>query len=81
MRRINQYVHVKLEQIVEHSEDFRTFILEEQPFESQPGQFAMVWLPGIDEKPISLSGKKQITVKKVGPFTEKLFSDKKKEII
>jgi dihydroorotate dehydrogenase electron transfer subunit len=36
----------------------------------------MVWLPGIDEKPISLSLNNEITVKKVGPFTEKLFEKK-----
>jgi len=76
MRRRNQYQHVKLEEILEHDENFRTFRFEQAPFDSNPGQFAMIWLPGIDEKPISLSGERQITVRKVGPFTEKLFEKK-----
>ena len=76
MRR-NQYQHAKLEEIVNHNDNFKTFRFENIPFKSQPGQFAMVWIPGMDEKPISLSGKKQITVKKVGPFTERLFEKQK----
>ena len=67
--------HVKLEKIIEHSEDIRSFILDAN-FQSQPGQFTMVWLPGVDEKPISLSAPNMITVKKVGSFTEKLFEKK-----
>lgn len=41
-----------------------------------PGQFAMLWLPGVDEKPFSFSycgeGKVGFTIAKVGPFSEKL---------
>ena len=38
---------------------------------ASPGQFVMVWLPGRDEKPFSLSSAKPIalTVARVGPFT------------
>ncbi len=68
----NQYHHAKIEEIIEHNENTRSFILDVN-FKSVSGQFAMVWLPGIDEKPFSLSGPNMITVKKVGPFTEKLF--------
>ena len=38
-----------------------------------PGQFFMVWLPGVDEIPMSASycdGRKGITVKEVGPGDE-----------
>lgn len=37
----------------------------------EPGQFVMVWLPGLGEKPFSLSGVDPltITVARVGPFT------------
>ncbi len=71
----NQYMHTKISRVVEHNDNLRTFIFEDG-LDSIPGQFAMVWLPGIDEKPISLSGISQITVRKVGPFTEKLFEKK-----
>jgi dihydroorotate dehydrogenase electron transfer subunit len=69
---INQYHHTKIESIIEHSDNVRSFIFDEH-LKSKPGQFAMVWLPGVDEKPISLSAPNRITVKKIGPFTEKLF--------
>lgn len=72
----NQYVHSKIERIIEHSEDMRSFVLD-NIFPSEPGQFAMVWVPGLDEKPISLSGPDMISVRKLGPFTEELFRKKK----
>jgi dihydroorotate dehydrogenase electron transfer subunit len=39
-----------------------------------PGQFAMLWLPGVDEKPFSISGAEplQFTIARVGPFSELL---------
>ncbi|KPJ53365.1 hypothetical protein AMJ39_05015 [candidate division TA06 bacterium DG_24] len=44
----------------------------------KPGQFFMIWLPGVGEKPFSLShhfeGEVGITVKERGPFTHALFS-------
>lgn len=44
---------------------------------AQPGQFVMLWLPRVDEKPFSVAfddGKTlQLTIAKVGKFTETLF--------
>jgi len=44
---------------------------------ARPGQFVMVWIPQVDEKPFSVAfddGKKlELSIAKVGPFTEKLF--------
>ena len=37
-----------------------------------PGQFMMVWLPRLGEKPFTLSYPNAITIKKVGTFTEHL---------
>jgi dihydroorotate dehydrogenase electron transfer subunit len=39
-----------------------------------PGQFAMLWLPGVDEKPFSISGADplQFTISRVGPFSDAL---------
>ena len=39
-----------------------------------PGQFVMAWLPGIDERPFSLSGNDpmRITVADIGPFSHAL---------
>jgi dihydroorotate dehydrogenase electron transfer subunit len=40
----------------------------------QPGQFMMVWLPRLGEKPFTLSYPNAITAKKAGKFTEALTS-------
>lgn len=41
---------------------------------AEPGQFAMLWLPGIDEKPFSIAGIDPLmfTISRVGPFSEAL---------
>ncbi|HVO77462.1 MAG TPA: dihydroorotate dehydrogenase electron transfer subunit, partial [Methanomassiliicoccales archaeon] len=49
------------------------------PFDTsiRPGQFFMVWVPGVDEVPMSASyifGEKGITVREVGPATKALNS-------
>ena len=53
----------------------RTFVLE-GAMRATPGQFIMAWLPGLDEKPFSLSGADPlaITVARVGPFTTAMHS-------
>lgn len=51
----------------------RTFVLDaEAP--AEPGQFAMLWLPGLDEKPFSLRDHRPLafTVAAVGPFSRAL---------
>jgi dihydroorotate dehydrogenase electron transfer subunit len=41
-----------------------------------PGQFAMLWLPGVDEKPFSIAGRDplEFAIAKVGPFSGALHS-------
>jgi dihydroorotate dehydrogenase electron transfer subunit len=43
---------------------------------AEPGQFAMLWLPGVDEKPFSIAGTDPLmfTISRVGPFSEALHS-------
>jgi len=40
--------------------------------DARPGQFCMLWLPGVDEKPFSIAGPDPLmfTVSRVGPFSE-----------
>ncbi len=47
-------------------------IFFDQEVSSRPGQFMMVWLPRLGEKPFTLSYPNAITVKKAGAFTRKL---------
>lgn len=42
-------------------------------FRFSPGQFVMVWVPGIDEVPMALSSPRSITVQKVGEASGALF--------
>jgi dihydroorotate dehydrogenase electron transfer subunit len=56
-------------------ENHRTVTLVlDTPLECSPGQFAMLWLPGLDEKPFSISADDPLafTVSRVGPFSEAL---------
>jgi dihydroorotate dehydrogenase electron transfer subunit len=63
----------KITKIIEENAQIRTFVLE-AAVEADPGQFLMVWLPRVNEKPFSLvdADPVTITVARVGPFTEKL---------
>lgn len=61
-----------------HNEFHKTLFFSHEDFrKARPGQFIMVWIPGVDEIPMSLShiGEKQaITFKKVGEATEALYN-------
>jgi len=50
----------------------RTFFFD-RTFSFEPGQFVMVWVPGVDEVPMAFSSEKSITVQKVGDATGALF--------
>jgi dihydroorotate dehydrogenase electron transfer subunit len=55
-----------------HTPSVRTFSFSKVlPF--NPGQFVMVWVPGIDEIPMALSSGHSITVQRVGDATAALF--------
>jgi len=43
-------------------------------FTFNPGQFVMVWVPGVDEIPMALSSENSITVQNVGDATSALFN-------
>ena len=50
----------------------RTFVFD-RPIPFSPGQFVMVWVPGVDEVPMALSSENSITVQNVGDATAALF--------
>ena len=54
MIQFGQPVMLKIDEIREESIDSMTFIFK-QSLKYQIGQFIMVWLPGIDEKPFAIS--------------------------
>jgi len=61
--------------VVEHGPDTRSLVVS-APFDALPGQFLMAWLPGVGEKPFSISelhaGELEITVKALGPVSRAL---------
>jgi dihydroorotate dehydrogenase electron transfer subunit len=66
------YSVVELRESWEVAKNVRAFRLS-RGFDFIPGQFVMLWLPGIGEKPFSLAWKDMLVVKRVGHFTSRLF--------
>jgi len=60
------------ERIVENAKSVSLILDGSLP--AHPGQFGMVWLPGVDEKPFSIAGDQPLmfTISRVGPFSEAL---------
>ena len=73
-----------IQKIVEHGPGVKSFYFE-QTFEAKSGQFVNLWIPGVDEKPISVSnqqkGLTEISVKAYGPFTKELMKKKTGELL
>lgn len=77
MKNLNTFpVVLPIKKIVKETETIWTFVFEYK-LESQPGQFVMMWIPGVDEKPFSVAnddGKEfWLTIANVGPATNSLF--------
>ncbi|MCL1978685.1 MAG: dihydroorotate dehydrogenase electron transfer subunit [Methanomassiliicoccaceae archaeon] len=65
---------VRIVGILDNAHDTKTFEFQWDE-KASPGQFIMVWVPGMEEIPMSLSKTdriKSITVKKIGKDTQKL---------
>jgi dihydroorotate dehydrogenase electron transfer subunit len=69
---------ITISKIVKENYRTKTFITD-VPINGLPGQFIMVWFPGIGEKPFSLTDIKPLTftVMKVGQFTSHLVDNLK----
>ncbi|MDO8627515.1 MAG: dihydroorotate dehydrogenase electron transfer subunit [Candidatus Diapherotrites archaeon] len=76
---------VKVLKVEDHGLDTKTIFLDLE-VDAKPGQFVMIWLPGIDEKPFTLDfcgkGKKTaITLQAKGFYTKKLIQAKQGDLI
>ncbi len=65
-------VIVTLTKVIDESPSIKTFVFD-KVFDIRPGQFCMVWIPGVDEIPMAFSAANSITVMKVGDATASLF--------
>jgi dihydroorotate dehydrogenase electron transfer subunit len=78
---------VKIERVVKESSLVKTFFFNDKLCaEGKPGQFVMVWLPGFDEIPMSISstgpeGFTSITAANVGEATKLLHKKERNDII
>jgi dihydroorotate dehydrogenase electron transfer subunit len=65
---------VSIKEISDETRTIRTFALDAELEEAEPGQFVMLWLPGIDEKPFAVvrPAPLTVTVARVGPFSTAL---------
>ncbi len=80
---MNKPEMVKILKVRRENSRVKTIVLNKR-MNAIPGQFAMLWIPEVGEKPFSFSsihGNLEITVKSVGKFTEKLCSMKKGDLI
>lgn len=64
-------VITRIVRIVEETHTVRTIFFDHS-FDCMPGQFVMVWVPGVDEIPMALSASNAITVQEVGEATRLL---------
>ncbi len=64
-----------ISEIVDEGENLKTFFFDYE-LNATPGQFIMLWLPGVDLKPFSISYQTKekfgVTVYAIGDFTKKL---------
>jgi dihydroorotate dehydrogenase electron transfer subunit len=62
---------VKIIDIIQETRTIKTFVLDAALPDAEPGQFIMLWLPNVDEKPISIAAPTPLTltVARVGPFS------------
>jgi dihydroorotate dehydrogenase electron transfer subunit len=65
-------VPVTIARVKRETPSIRTFVFD-KPFSFLPGQFVMVWVPGVDEIPMALSSENSITVQIAGDATAALF--------
>lgn len=66
---------VKISKVIEEAEGIKSFILPIK-MTVEPGQFAMLWLPGVDAKPVAISSWDEqtigVTVSAVGPWSKEV---------
>ena len=84
---VNRLRIVKIQEVKVESPTVKTFIFQDKLCaKAEPGQFIMVWIPGVDEIPLSLStitpnDLTSITVAQVGEATKALHQRKRGDVI
>ncbi len=68
---------IEVKKVVDESPRVKTFVFNES-INAMPGQFVMLWIPGVNEKPFGISRPDPltVTVARVSEFTQKLHEKK-----
>jgi dihydroorotate dehydrogenase electron transfer subunit len=78
-KKIEQPIAVKIAEVRDEAKNIRSFRFNYR-INAKPGQFILLWIPRLNLKPFGVSRQDstgfEITVCKVGPFTEELFKMK-----
>jgi len=84
----NQLRILKILSVTDETPTIKSFTFQDRlAAKASPGQFVMMWIPGVDEVPMSLStinpeeGSVAITIEKVGEATSKLHKMKAGEVV
>ena len=84
MRIFEQPTMYRIADIVQETDNVKTFFFNVE-LHSKPGQFVIMWIPRVDEKPFSIAydehSRLGLSVAKVGRFTEKLFEYNKGDLV
>ena len=59
---------VKILETIDETREIKTFVLDASLPEAKPGQFVMLWLPEVDEKPISIAAPNVLLSNKNSPY-------------
>ncbi|MGC8851005.1 MAG: dihydroorotate dehydrogenase electron transfer subunit [Candidatus Micrarchaeia archaeon] len=64
---------LRVRQVIDESPKVKTLVFDSS-IVAKPGQYVMLWLPGVDEKPVSIMNALplKLCVAKVGPFSSKI---------
>lgn len=64
--------HIFTNDVIRKENEMTHTLIMKENFNSQPGQFLLLWIPGLEEKPFSIAGifPLTVTIANVGPMTK-----------
>ena len=73
----------KILKVIEENYKVKTFEIDHELIRTYPGQFIMVWVPGVGERPMSIGNNMPLTISvaKVGDVSGKIHELKKGDVI
>jgi len=79
---MSDMITAKIKSVKKENESITTYEIEKN-LDAKPGQFIMVWLPGIGERPMGIADNEPltITVAHIGEFTNKMREIKKGDFL